>query len=65
MKNIIALSILAILLFVSACSSSQPSRKTYHQKEMQEGEYSHNYRPSIRMEEKREEHFEQQNIIPQ
>ncbi|HHH37624.1 MAG TPA: hypothetical protein ENK77_03295 [Epsilonproteobacteria bacterium] len=60
MKRFTSLLLLTILLFLSACSSRQPLQQTYHQKEMKEGEYSHSYRPSIQMEEKREERFEQQ-----
>jgi len=55
-----SLWLLAILLFLSACSSQQPLMQMNYQEEAQEGEHLYNHRPSIRMQEEDEEYFEQE-----
>jgi len=60
MKKTTSLWLLAILLFLSACSSSQPHKQMNYQEEAKEGEHLYNHRPSIRMQEEDEEYFEQE-----
>jgi len=59
MKKITSLWLLAILLFLSACSAQQPLKHMNYQEETKEGEHLYNHRPSIRTQDEDEEYLEQ------
>ena len=59
MTTLRAIPLLAMILFVSACSHHQPMKKTSYQEEAREGELWQSHRPSLHLKEEMEEHHEQ------